>query len=75
MVTIDEIKRLVSVQLGVKHIREEDLFMEDLGAESADLVNIIAAVEEKYRVTIGEAEISGIRSVFDLYKHVQDLLS
>ena len=59
-VSIDEIKKLVGLQLGKRNVNENDRFAEDLGAESADVANIVAIVEEKYGITIKEAEIANI---------------
>ena len=42
-VSMDDIKRLVGIQLGVRNVSEQDKLVEDLGAESADVANIIAA--------------------------------
>ena len=45
---IEEIKRLVALQLGVKNVGDNDHFLETLNAESMDVLNIIVAIEEKY---------------------------
>jgi acyl carrier protein len=71
-VTIEEIKTLVRVQLGLRRVSAEDRFMEDLGAESADLVNIIAAAEDKFRVSFDETDISRVRTVRELYEIIKD---
>jgi len=55
---MDEIKKLVGMQLGKRNVSENSRFVEDLGAESADVANIVATVEEKYGITIKEAEIA-----------------
>jgi len=65
--SIDEIKDLVRVQLGLKQVKSEDRIIEDLGAESADIVNIIAALEDKFQIRIDEEEIGDIRTVEDLF--------
>lgn len=63
---LDEIKDLVRVHLGAKKISPEDRIYEDLGAESADVVNIIAALEDRYQIRIDEEEIGEIKTVGDL---------
>ena len=68
---IEEIKELISQQLGRTHIRSEDLLIEDLGAESVDIVNIVASAEDKYSVFIEEEEIPKIRNAADLLALVQ----
>jgi acyl carrier protein len=71
-VTIDEIKKLVGLQLGVQMVNDQDRFVEDLGAESADVANLVAAIEEKYHITIKEAEIAKIFTSADLFQIVQN---
>jgi acyl carrier protein len=64
---MEEIISIVSLQLGEKNVSEEQHLVEDLGAESADIANIIATLEEKYQLFISEEMIAKIRSVKDLY--------
>jgi acyl carrier protein len=71
IVTMDEIKKLAGMQLGKRNVHEHDRFMEDLGAESADVANLVAAVEEKYGITIKEAEIARIFTPADLFALIQ----
>ncbi len=73
--SIDEIKRLVGMQLGIRDVRDDDRFLEDLDAESVDVMNIVVAVEEKFGVEIKESEIPGILSPIDLYTLVKDRVS
>jgi acyl carrier protein len=68
---MDEIKKLVGMQLGKRNVQESDRFVEDLGAESADVANIVATVEEKYGITIKEAEIASISTASDLLTLIQ----
>jgi acyl carrier protein len=70
-VSMDEIRKLVGMQLGKRNVHESDRFVEDLGAESADVANIVATVEEKYGITIKEAEIASIFTSADLLALVQ----
>jgi acyl carrier protein len=75
VVCIDEIKTVVSLQLGIKAINSDDLIIETLGAESADVMNIIVALEEKYQVLIDEGDLIHVRTVADLFHLVQRLQS
>ena len=74
IVSMDEIKKLVGMQLGRRNVRDTDRFMEDLGAESADIANIVATAEEKYGITIKEAEIAHLFTPQDLFVLVQKRL-
>lgn len=69
--TLDEIRRLVALQLGRREVAADDRLVEDLGAESVDLVNVVATTEERYGVTLDEAELPDLRTVADLYERVR----
>ena len=68
--TMDSIKRIISQQLGIRKIGDHDHFIENLGAESVDVMNIVVAVEEKYGITIKESEIPHIQTPATLYNFV-----
>ena len=74
-VTLDQIKIIIGLQLGIKVVKENDRLVEEFGAESADLVNIIANVEERYSIHIKESEFSRIATAADLYSLVLSHLS
>lgn len=69
-VSLEKIKKIIAFQLGRLDIEEDKRLVEDYGVESAELVNIIAAVEERFDIEFNEAEIPGIRTVDDLYRAV-----
>jgi acyl carrier protein len=53
------------VQLGVS-------FARDLAADSLDLVELIAAVEDKYDVELPEEELEKMKNVGDLWKFLEE---
>ena len=63
----EDLNRLVGLLLGRKIVRGQDRLVEDLGAESVDLVNLVANLEEKYHLDLPEAEVAGVQTVADLY--------
>lgn len=70
-ISMDEIIKVVSLQLGVRDVSPNSLLVEELGAESADVVNIIAVLEEKYQIVVQESEIAKIRMPADLFELVK----
>ncbi len=64
--TLNEIEPIVRLQLGLKKVSAKNYLVEELGAESADVVNIIAAIEEKYQIFIAEEELINIQTIEDL---------
>lgn len=73
-VAIEEIEKLVGLLLGAKQISFKDRLVEDLNAESADIVNVIATLEEKYEIAITEEEIPSLQTVEDLHRLVNQRL-
>jgi acyl carrier protein len=72
-VNIEDITRIIGLVLGRKKVSALDRLMEDLGAESADILNIIVALEDKYRISIDEGKVPSLRTGEDLYHLVQSL--
>jgi acyl carrier protein len=62
----DDVRELVARQLGVHEVGLHDRLVEDLGAESIDLVKIIAVIEETYGVNVDEERLPLLRTVRDL---------
>ncbi len=70
-VTIDDVRSLVCLQLGLRRVGEDDHLLSDLGAESADVVNLVAAVEDRFGVVIAEDEIPDLETVRDVFERVR----
>jgi acyl carrier protein len=74
-ITQNEIRKLVELQLGKRNVQNTDRLVEDLGAESADVANLVAAAEEKFRISIKESEIARISTPSDLFGLIQKRLN
>ena len=70
--TTDDILKLVKRQLGLRDVRLEDDIAADLGAVSADIINIVAALEDLFGIVIGEEELPDIRTVEQLHRLVSE---
>jgi acyl carrier protein len=70
--TLNEIKQLVSLQLGIREINDQDHFVEQLGAESVDVMNIIVAVEDKFEIEIKESEIPHLLTAEALHNLIEN---
>ena len=69
----ERVRRLVAMQLGSSEVRSEDRLFEDLGMESIDLVNVVANLEDRYRIAIGEEHLAAFSTVGDLERLVARL--
>ena len=66
MSTIEErVKKIISEQLGVKQeeVTNEKSFVEDLGADSLDTVELVMALEEEFDTEIPDEEAEKITTV------------
>lgn len=71
--TLSDVQTVIRLQLGLKHVQANDHLVEQLGAESADIVNIVVALEEKYGIEIDESSMAEIGTVAELYELVGQL--
>ena len=67
-----EVRALVGRQLGLRKVQFGDHLVEDLDAVSADIVNIVAALEDLFDIVIEEEALAEIRRVEDLCRLVSD---
>ncbi len=61
----ERVKKLICEQLGVKEevVRNEASFVEDLGADSLDTVELVMALEEEFETEIPDEEAEKIATV------------
>ena len=67
MIEIDDVCRTVSLVLGARGAKPGDRLIEDLGAESMDVLGVMVTLEEKYGITVDEAAMATVSTVRDLY--------
>jgi acyl carrier protein len=67
-----KIKSIIADQLGVgeDEIKPESSFIEDLGADSLDIVELVMAMEEEFEVEIPDDEAENIKTVGDAINYV-----
>ena len=65
MALFDDVRELLVTQLAVKSemVRPESIVTEDLGADSLDAIEVVAALEEKFGVSITDDEAKQIMTV------------
>ena len=77
MSSIEErVKKIVAEQLGVKEdeVSNEASFVEDLGADSLDTVELVMALEEEFETEIPDEESEKLGSVQDAIDYINSHL-
>lgn len=74
MALLDDVKEVVVEQLNVNpdEVKEESKFVEDLGADSLDVVELVMALEEKFDIEIPDTDAEKIATVGDAIKYIED---
>ena len=72
--TADRVKKIVVEHLGVdaEKVTEEASFIDDLGADSLDIVELVMAFEEEFGVEIPDDAAEKINTVGDAIKYIEE---
>ncbi|HZK40576.1 MAG: acyl carrier protein [Atribacterota bacterium] len=72
MESMDRIKKIIVDQLGVDEskITENSSFIDDLGADSLDIVELIMAFEEEFDIEIPDEDAEKMKTIGDAVKYL-----
>lgn len=72
--TEQRIKDIIVDQLGVNpdQVTPDAKFIEDLGADSLDTVELIMALEEEFGIEVPDEEAEKLQSVGDVVKYIEE---
>jgi acyl carrier protein len=70
----DKVKKIIVEQLGVEDadVHMESSFIEDLGADSLDIVELIMALEEEFDIEIPDSDAEKIATVGDAVEYIKN---
>ena len=68
------VKKIVAEQLGVAEadIKIESSFVDDLGADSLDTVELVMALEEEFGIEISDEDAEKIQTVGDVSRYIDE---
>jgi acyl carrier protein len=68
----DKVKEVIVDQLNVEEedVIEDATFVDDLGADSLDIVELVMALEETFGVSIPDEDAEGIKTVGDAVSYI-----
>lgn len=77
MAVQDKITEIIVEQLGVKaeEVTAEASFVDDLGADSLDTVELVMALEEEFGIEIPDEDAEKIQTVGDAIKYIEEKCS
>ena len=77
MSVVEKVSGIISEQLGVKkeEIKLESSFIDDLGADSLDTVEVVMALEEEFGIEIPDEDAEKITTVGQAVKYIDDKVS
>ncbi len=69
-----KVKKIISEQLGVDEgeVTNESHFIDDLGADSLDTVELVMALEEEFGIEIPDEDAEKIQTVGDVQKYIEE---
>jgi acyl carrier protein len=69
-----KVRSIIAQQLGAdeSEITEDSHFIEDLGADSLDTVELVMALEEEFGIEISDEDAEKIQTVGDVIKYIKE---
>ena len=70
---LDTLKSILEAQLDIdpESITEDTNIMDDLGADSLDIVELMMTVEEEFDITINESDAQSFKTVGDVVNYIE----
>jgi len=70
----EKVKNIIVEQLGVSEdqVKPEAKFIEDLGADSLDTVELVMAFEEEFDITVPDEDAEKLTSVGEVFTYIEE---
>ncbi len=73
--TLDKVKEMLAEQLGIDNdkISENSKIVEDLGADSLDIVELLMALEDEFGITVPDDKTQDLATVGDIVNLIESI--
>jgi len=71
----ERVKKVIKESLAKDSVTESSNFIDDLGADSLDVVEIVMDLEEEFGITIEDIDAEHIRTVGDAIEFLEKILN
>ena len=77
MSVTDKVRQIIAEQLGVKveDVTPQSSFIDDLGADSLDTVELVMALEEEFGIEIPDEDAEKMTNVGEAVKYIEEKVS
>ena len=74
MTIAEKVKKMIVEQLGVNEseVQPDAKFIDDLGADSLDIVELVMALEDEYGIEIPDEDAEKIQTVGDAVRYIEE---
>ncbi|MCE2390080.1 MAG: acyl carrier protein [Proteobacteria bacterium] len=74
MAVEDRVKEIIVEQLGVsaEEVVNEASFIDDLGADSLDIVELVMAIEEEFGIEVPDDDAEKMQNIGDVVSYVEE---
>ena len=74
MSTIDKVKQLIAEQLCIStdDIKDDANVIEDLGADSLDVVELLMSFEDEFKVSIADDQLENLKTIPQIVKTIDE---
>ena len=73
--TLDKVKQMLANQLNiqVEKIKEDSRLIEDLGADSLDMIEMLMSLEEEFGITVPDDKVEGLKTVENIVAFINSV--
>ena len=70
----EQVKKILCDQLDLEEeqVNEDSVVIDDLGADSLDIVDLVMTLEEEFDTEIPDEDIENLKTVGDIVKYIKD---